>query len=132
MKFSIKITRPKFALDRQTVLCLYVPGLTDKSLNMLQFCRNDQRKGKKKRKKNKMSFQLRSPCYGIRFQFTNCTVWPLYGRALFFWYACFDNNYSSNSGSFIVHEKVKIDRFFGDFFGQLYQIKLHQIASKFC
>ena len=43
---------------------------TDKSFNTVKFCRNNQREWKKKEK------QRERPCYGIRFKFTKCTVWP--------------------------------------------------------
>ena len=53
-------------IDAQFCVCMFLDS-RDKSLNMLKFCRNDQRKMKEQRER---------PCYGIRLQCTKCTVWP--------------------------------------------------------
>ena len=55
------ITRPNCALDRRTVLCrcMFLDS-KDKYLNMIEFCRNDQRKVKNKTRTKGASL-LRNP-----------------------------------------------------------------------
>ena len=73
------ITRPNCALDRRTILCLYVPGFQRQVFKMLKFCRNDQRKVKHKRRTKGASLlrnlltmhklnSLASQCFLVCFQ----------------------------------------------------------------
>ena len=50
------------SIGAQFCACMFLDS-TDKSLNMLKFCRNDQRKENKERKKNKGSVLVAESAY---------------------------------------------------------------------
>ena len=53
----------------QFCVCMFLDS-TEKSLCILKFCGNDQRKYRTKEERRKR------PCSGIRLLCTKCTVWP--------------------------------------------------------
>ena len=57
---QFRIMRSKFALDKRTILCLYVLGIDRQILKYVKFCRSDQSKWKNK-KKQKSASLLQNP-----------------------------------------------------------------------
>ena len=70
-------------IGAQFCVCMFLDS-RDKSLNMLQFCRNDQKKLKNKRRTKGASL-----CCRIRLQCTKCTIWPRNGKKLFLFLTLF-------------------------------------------
>ena len=64
------IPRPICALDRRTILCLYVPGFQRQIFNHVEIL-SERSKKMRELKKNKRA----RPFCGIRLQFTKNTVW---------------------------------------------------------
>ena len=73
-------------IGAQFCVCMFLDS-KDKSLKMLKFCQNDQRKVKNKRRTKGAN--------GIRIQCTKCTVWPCNDLFIFNFHAGLDSQLDS-------------------------------------
>ena len=70
LPICIDITSPNCALDRSTILCLYVPGFQRQVFKHVKILSERLKRRTEQRER---------PCCGIRLQCTKCTVWPRNG-----------------------------------------------------